>query len=908
VQYSAPVRRHAAVVVLSLSLLVPDPARPQTLDPPSTGGMVALHRLLARLESHRRLLVIGAHPDDEDTALLALVARGMGGEAAYLSLSRGEGGQNLIGAELGEELGLVRTQELLSAREVDGARQFFTRAYDFGYTRSLDETLERWPAEAILEDTARVVRRFKPQVVVSIFPTSSDAGHGQHQAAGVAAHEVFAAAGDAARFPELVEQGLPPWRPAVLYRSTFFRPTPESLTLPTGLIDAATGKTYFQLAMASRSMHRSQDMGVLQDTGPRATRVEWVAGVRPEAAAEGAPAAPSDGGFRDFQPREAGAQAPTVARGDLFAGIDTRLRAIAAVLGPGAERAALETALDGVAAQVSTLRRELPAGGVERAAPALRDVVGKLESAIRRLDSATVPPSERSAAVDLIGEKLGLAREALAIASGWVLDAYTGSPALVPGASVTVRATFYNSGAEPARVTPSLAADGWTAGAAEAAREVPPGALESWDLRIDVPAGARASVPYFLAAPRRGDLYDWSGVAPAVRGEPFAPPLVEAAFTVEAGGAAVELRREVVHRFRDQAVGERRRPLRVVPPLEVTVTPERLLWPRESARERTLRVTLRKHTAGELAGELTVAAPAGWPAIAPIPFRLEAERDSRALEVRITRGDAGRAQDDAIETLGVAAVLAGGARMTGAVPLVEYSHIRAVPSPRPARIEVRSLDLELPAVEAVGYVRGASDRVPESLLEVGLPLRLLTGEQILDLGEEGLARFDAIVLGSRAYEVDPRLAEGHQRLLDYVRDGGLLVVQYQQYDFVQRGLAPFALSIGRPHDRITDETSPVELLDPAHPALARPHAIGAADWDGWVQERGLYFAHTWDAAYQPLVRFTDPGMPPQDGGLLVAELGEGTYVYTGIAFFRQLPAGVPGAFRLFMNLLALGQS
>jgi hypothetical protein len=228
-----------------------------------------------------------------------------------------------------------------------------------------------------------------------------------------------------------------------------------------------------------------------------------------------------------------------------------------------------------------------------------------------------------------------------------------------------------------------------------------------------------------------------------------------------------------------------------------------------------------------------------------------------------------------------------------------------VPSPRRSAVEVQSLDLELPELESVGYVRGASDRVPESLLEIGLPLRLLSGEQILDLGEDGLERFDAIVLGSRAYESDPELAEANQRLLDYVRDGGLLVVQYQQYDFVQRGFAPYPLTIARPHDRITDEASPVDVLAAEHPALRRPHRIDAQDWSGWVQERGLYFAGTWDPAYQPLVRLTDPGMPPQDGGLLVAELGQGTYVYTGLAFFRQLPAGVPGAFRLFMNLLAL---
>jgi hypothetical protein len=393
-------------------------------------------------------------------------------------------------------------------------------------------------------------------------------------------------------------------------------------------------------------------------------------------------------------------------------------------------------------------------------------------------------------------------------------------------------------------------------------------------------------------------------VPAGVRGEPFAPPILTAAFAVEGAGASHHLEREVVHRFRDQAVGERRRPLRVVPALEVSVVPDRVLWPVGADGERTLRVTLRKHVAGAVAGRLEVEPPAGWPAVAPVEFALEASRDSRAYDLRLARGES--ATDDAVASVRVSAVLDGGGVMTGAFPLIEYPHISAVPSPHRSAVEVRSLELELPRLDVVGYVRGASDRVPESLLEVGVPLRLLSGEQILDLGDGGLDRFDAIVLGSRAYEADEALGEANQRLLDYARGGGLLIVQYQQYDFVQRGYAPFPLTIARPHDRITDEESPVEALAAESAVLRRPHAIGAADWEGWVQERGLYFAHTWDPTYQPVLRMTDPELPAQDGGLLIAPLGKGTYVYTGLAFFRQLPAGVPGAFRLFVNLLALG--
>ena len=569
--------------------------------------------------------------------------------------------------------------------------------------------------------------------------------------------------------------------------------------------------------MASRSKHRSQDMGVLQDTGPRATRVEWVAGVRPDPpAGEVAAASPSAGrgsGGNPFQQPGPGTQAATVPRGDLFAGVDTRLRAIAGALDAGPERDALAASLDSVSSEVTALRGELAASRLDATVPRLREVVALLEAASRRLESASIDRDQRTVASDLVAEKLELAREALAVGAGWVLDAYTESSALVPGEAATVRATFYNGGAGAARVTPALRrarVEGLAGSGGRGARSGGRRARELGHLRFAVPASAQPTVPYFLAAPRQGDLYDWSGVPAAVRGEPFAPPILAAAFAVEAAGARYQLEREVVHRFRDQAVGERRRPLRVVPALEVSVSPDRVLWPIGADGERTLRVALRKHVAGAVAGRIEVAPPPGWPAIAPVEFALEAGRDSRAYELRLARGE--RATDDAVAAVRVSAVLDGGGVMTGAYPLIEYPHIDAVPSPHRSAVEVRSLELELPELDAIGYVRGASDRVPESLLEVGVPLRLLSGEQILDLGEAGLDRFDAIVLGSRAYEADERLGEANQRLLDYVRGGGLLIVQYQQYDFVQRGWAPFPITIARPHDRITDEESPVEAL------------------------------------------------------------------------------------------------
>ena len=326
---------------------------PSPLQPATTGGLATVDRALAKLSTHKRLLVIGAHPDDEDTSLLTLVARGEGGEAAYLSLSRGEGGQNLIGPELGVGLGLIRTRELLAAREIDGGRQYFTRAFDFGFTRSLDETLRLWPKDAIVEDAVRVVRRFKPQVVVSVFPGTAQAGHGQHQEAGVVAPEAYRLAGDPAAFPELLaaREGLVPWKPLAFYRAAWFDRKAATMDLPLGGIDPLSGKSAYQLAMASRSMHRSQDMGRLQELGGPETRLAWVEG----------------GAGKDGK--------------GIFAGIDTHLAAIAAPLPEGDAKREVISHLAQAEAAALKARAALAPERLADAAPPLAEILKHLEAA-----------------------------------------------------------------------------------------------------------------------------------------------------------------------------------------------------------------------------------------------------------------------------------------------------------------------------------------------------------------------------------------------------------------------------------------------------------------------------------------------------------------------------------------------
>lgn len=784
------------------------------------------------------MLVIGAHPDDEDTALLALLARGYGADAAYLSLSRGEGGQNLIGDELGVALGLLRSQELMAARRLDGAHQFFTRAYDFGYSRSLEETSRFWPPDSVLKDVVRIVRRFRPHVIVASWSGTPRDRHGQHQMAGVVAQRAFDRAADPDAFPELAaEEGLSPWAPGKLYRTTFFDSAATTLHLVTGALDPRSGRSYHQIAMASRSLHRSQDMGQLQRAGPAHTRMALLA--------------------------RTGPAAETPERG-LFDGIPTDTSWLARL--------------------ADSLRTAVAPSRLPDAVPALAAAV------------------ERARAAGLDRERVRHAGDALAIAAGLVPDAVAARAELVPGDSVEVTVQLYNGGRHDVelRGVTVRARMEWPVRVVDAAASaVAPGTIVSRRFRVVVPPGAPPSTPYFLERPLVGALYDWSATDPAERGLPFQPAALIVELAVRVAGATLTLEREVTERLTDQAVGEVRRPVRIVPLIDVALEPAQLVWPSDSPRERSFTVTLTLNAAGPVDGSVALE---GEELQLPQPqrFVLEGAGASRTFTFQVRR-PAALVRGE----LGVRAVArtTDGMGFDHGVAVVQYPHVHPTPLVQAARSVVRLAPIERPAVSIVGYVRGASDRVPEALAQVGLTVEVL-GEDSLARGD--LARYGAIVIGSRAYETDAALVRQHARLLEYVRRGGLLLVQYQQYQFVRGGFAPYPLEIDRPHDRVTDETAPVTVLEPEHPAVTRPNRLGPDDWDGWPQERGLYFAGTWDDRYTPLLEMADPGMPPLRGGVLVARYGEGTYVYTGLSFFRALPAGVPGAFRLFLNLLALG--
>lgn len=785
-----------------LALMLPSLLAAQVVGP-STGGAIALRHAERMLGHNKRVLMIAAHPDDEDTELLTILVRGQGAEAAYLSLSRGEGGQNLIGPELGEYLGLIRTGELLGARSLDGARQYFTRAFDFGFSKNFEEASRLWPRDSVLKDVVRVIRRFRPQVLVSIFSGTPRDGHGQHQMAGWAATEAFAAAGDSARFPELLAQeGLAPWEPVKLFRNARFDPSGASLSLEGGVLDPEVGQSYRQIAMRGRSLHRSQDMGVLQEPGPSTIRLALLK---------------DRTGARDSS---------------LWAGIDTS----AAVL-------------DGQGIESRDLRRHVD--------------------------------------------------DAAAIRAALVVDATTTDGRIFPGQQLPVRLTVWNAGSRPATAAFGLEApSGWSVTpCAGAETTVAPGSVATCVMTVAVAADAAPSTPYFLGEPRKGAMYRWTGPA-AAWGEPFEPAPLRARVTLlPAGGVPLVQTRDVVYRYRDQAVGEVREPLLVVPRVDVKLGPAEKVWPIGVRPPEAYTVTLLHGAAERTAGSVSLELPPGWPAIPPQSFELTRPEERESL-VFLVRPPA-RLIPGRYEVRAVATDQAGN-RFAEGITSVEYPHISRRPWARAALSVVHAAPIGLPPALRVGYIRGASDRVPEALIDIGLQVTLLNAA-MLERGD--LSQFDVIVVGSRAYETDAALRENNTRLLDYARGGGRVVVQYQQQLFFNGNFAPAALTVGSPHDRVTDETAPMTLLRPESGAFSRPNRIVPDDWGGWVQERGLYFARTWDPGYTPLLELSDPGEAPLRGALLIASLGKGTYVYSGLSFFRQLPAGVPGAYRLFLNLL-----
>jgi LmbE family N-acetylglucosaminyl deacetylase len=853
----------AAALLLPMS---PEPAPAQT----SVGeyrGAAALGLQLRRLGTTKRVLMVGAHPDDEDTQLLARFALEEGAAVAYLSLTRGEGGQNGIGPELGEGLGLLRTEELLAARRVDGAQQFFTRAYDFGFSKSAEETFRHWPREELLRDVVTVIRQFRPDVIITVFSGTPRDGHGHHQVSAILAHEAFALAADGSRFPGTGR----PWQTARLYQSLRGNAENATVRVPIGNLDPLIGRSPFQLAMASRSLHRSQDMGRPELPGPR-----W-------------------GTLRRVLPEGATGTEPSI-----WAGLDTTL----ALPGPAESTAA--RALARYQQQVETVRSRFNPLEPRASAAGLLEALKTLRMALDSLPRTNGVADLSSDIADEIGD----VESAAVMALGIVADAVAADARLAPGQTVEVEVSVWNGGADALRILgvgPGMQDGGWSAtpvpGTSDpAGAVVAPGALSSWKWRVEVPRDAEPTEAYYLRDPRAGDLYSWD---PDRRHEPITRPFgfdpLTACGRGEVNGTTINFCSDVTFREVDLRQGELRRPVMVVPAVSVLLDPPARVLSTAAPRPITYTVRLAAEQAGGIAGTARLEVPAGWrvePASAPVRFAAPGE----VREVRFTVTAPGSAApgDHPVSAVFVAE---DGRRFERGVQMIDYPHVRARPLYHDARSVVRAFDVRVPQGLRVAYIEGAGEEGPGFLANLGITPELLDAE---DLAEGDLDRFDVIIAGSRAYEVRTDLMAHNRRLLEWVSRGGTMIVQYNKHEIVEGNFTPFPMTIARPHGRVTDENAPVRILDPAHPVVTTPNRITEADWAGWVQERGLYFAETWDPAFTPVLETGDPGETPLKGGLLIARHGQGTYVYTGISFFRQFPHGVPGAYRLFANLLALG--
>jgi LmbE family N-acetylglucosaminyl deacetylase len=864
-----------SVLVATTSLA---PARAQ-VRPIYDMGAAGLMHVLQRLQTTASALHTGAHPDDEDSAFIARTARGDRARVAYLSLNRGEGGQNIIGTELFDALGVIRTEELLQARRLDGGEQYFTRTFDYGFSKTLDEAKAKWDERQVLGDMVRIIRMFRPLVIFSRFSGTTADGHGQHQMAGYLTPQAFRAAGDPSQFPEQIAEGARPWQPRKLYRAAGRGggANVPALLVQEGIVDPVIGRSFAEISFEGRSQHKTQEMGTIEARGPVASTLLLVEG-------RGAATPPER---------------------SIFDGIDISLPGLAQLAGlpDGALRAellAMDTAVKRALADYDPLE---PSAII----PPLADGLRAARAARAALKTLAAPPDAQAEADFLLAFKERDFVDALARAAGAVVDPLADDETVVQGASVGVSVrTFLPEGSNVKIVATEVRSrDGWPVVAAPDGAPAAGGGAgfgrresASHEARytMAVPHEAPLTQPYFLERPRNGAAsYDWTSPH---RGLPFAPPFATAEVTMAVGGVTFTVEKPVMFRYADRVRGELRREVSVVPAVAVGTDSPLMIVPLGGAPFR-YRIVVKASSFSPQAvnGALRLRLPQGWtavPAEAPFTLRNKGDRTSATFTVTVPpRRTAGT-----YEVVVSAAV--GASTYSRDVQEISYPHVQTHRIYTPATIIARVFDFAVAPVR-VGYIMGTGDQVPDALRRMGVDVTMVDDEM---LATGDLAKFDTIVVGVRASEGRPAFVANHGRLLEFMQRGGTLVVQYQQTDYEARNLPPYPAQAPQ-NSRVTDETAPVRILAPAHPVFTYPNRITTRDFDNWVQERNLYAFTSFDERYAPLLETADPGEMPQRGGQVYARVGMGHYVYSSYAWFRQLPAGVPGAYRQIANLISL---
>lgn len=825
--------------------------------------------ILHELESFRQMgsvLYIAAHPDDENTELLAYLSRGRNYRTAYLSLTRGDGGQNVLGADLGSKLGVARTQELLAARQIDGAQQFFTRAKDYGFSKNYLETMTVWDKQEVLSDIVRVIRRFRPDILITRFSPSPGGTHGHHTTSTILAMEAFKVAGDAKAFPE---HNLPPWQPKrILWNASIWQK--DKITdQPVYKIDATgkdpvSGETFHSIAGASRAMHKTQGFDTFKMPGGNGEkRLEQFQ-------------------FLDGAP----------ITNDIMDGVDTSWNRVPGGASIGKDASAL----------IEKFALKDPSASV----PALL----KLRKEVNSLAAKHRDDGEKS----IIMEKQALLDRILAECIGLKVETTISHSDVVPGEPMNLHISASVNAKLPKNLQvnwlevrfPKLAEPRWKKKIDRAIEHNQPQSLE---ITETLPASTPLTQPYWLVEEGTPGMFHVknSKLIGTAENSPSFP--IEYEFFID--GLTLVMQDEPVQVTKDSLGNEIRRRLDVIPPVSMRFLSDVAVMRPGSSRSAEVEIkasransngTLELQAAaeGQSASGKASSAQAGMWKIEPArqSFNLAKVGDTAKFVFKITAPEA--------STISAAQFTASaeidGEKYHNQRQEVSYPHLPRQLLQPPAVMHAVSFDLATRG-HTVGYLPGAGDTLAENLQEMGYAVKMLDDASLCAKDLEGL---DAVVVGVRAFNVRNNIAAALPVLFTYVENGGTVIVQYNRHDKLKaEKIAPYDLQIS--NDRVTDEKAPVKFLAPDSPILNVPNKITSADFDGWVQERGLYFPNKWDSRFTPILAFNDIGEDPHEGALLAAKYGKGYYIYTGLGFFRQLPAGVPGAYRLFANMVSIGK-
>jgi LmbE family N-acetylglucosaminyl deacetylase len=897
--------RWAAILIAPALLYAQRAPSPDALPADVDRGAAGLTRWLHALKTRASLIMVTAHPDDEDGGMLAYESRGAGARTALLTLNRGEGGQNAVSPEMYDALGLVRTQELLAADRYYGVEQYWTRAIDYGFSKTREEALEKWGHDRILSDVVRAIRMARPLVVASVFVGAATDGHGNHQVAGQMAQEAYLAAGDPTKFPEQLAEGLRPWTPLKIYaRVPMFQATKDgmydyaidkyvpvrffdyvhrqwsnttpaaNLEIPVGNYSPAAGLTYLQIGRAGLASQKTQNNGV----------------------AIPAPA-PATSAYHRYDSHLPAAEHEE----SFFDGIDTSVSGIASMIPNPPEF--LKTGLAEIAKFADRANEEYRPDRPHGIAPVLADGLRATRALIERVKDLPDVEFELRAKEDqferALIEALGLSLQAAVIPEnvsqlrnpfGGATPTFT---VAIPGQTFQVSVDVLNQSPETCGAIEVKGPGGDLLG--ETA--LGPRAQRQFKFTVKVPNDDALTRSYFGRPDEEQAYYDLTD--PRYRNLSLAPYPFSASAEVMYHGVPLHLAEVVQSYQRIPGLGVVAQPLIVGPAISVAVSPAAGAVP-VGTKSFAFSCTVHSNVKGPAAGTLRLQLPAGWrsvPDAAPFTMARDGEDHTITFSVEPHEVKPGEQRIAAVAEY-------EGHKYVEGYHLAGYPGLRPYPLYRAAVYRAVGVDVKTAPGLRVAYLPGAGDDVPTALENLGVNVRTLAAG---DIASGNLSGYDAIVLGTRAYAVRAELPAANSRLLEYVKNGGVLIVQYNLQNFDQN-YGPYPFSLGNNPQKVVDEFSKVRFLKPESPVLNWPNRIGEADFGGWVEERGHGFMQTWDQRYEALVETNDPEQDPQRGGLLLARYGKGAYVYDAFALYRQVPAGVPGAYRILANLVSLGKS